>query len=198
MFTWMSCVSHWSATASTPMRGKPNVGAVVPDPHVHRLAHLRIVGLRREHVLAVVAQAARQINRSLAASSSEPAVVDGAHALSAPSILRRAMYSANSGRTSSRSSPNVAGSGCVLGSRFSAFAAHQLPHPGLELVGDGLAEPRVQRPDLADRIRLHREEVDVVEAVVGAAVAELQRRGPCRPTSARRSAGPCTGGRDGR
>jgi hypothetical protein len=48
-------------------------------------------------------------------------------------------------------------------------------HPGLELVGDGLAEPRVEAAHLADRVGLHGAEVDVVEAGVGAAGAEPQR-----------------------
>ena len=38
------------------------LGAVVPDPHVDRLPHLRIGRLRREHELAVVVQAAGQID----------------------------------------------------------------------------------------------------------------------------------------
>ena len=41
---WMSWVSHWSATASTPHAGKADGQLVVPDPRVHRLA---LLGVRR-------------------------------------------------------------------------------------------------------------------------------------------------------
>ena len=63
--------------------------------------------------------------------------------------------------------------GC--GSRFSAFSAHQARMPILELVGHRLAEPCVQAADLADRVGLHCAKVDVVEAFIGAARAELHR-----------------------
>ena len=43
--------------------GHAELGALVPDPGVHRLAHLGIVGLRREHVLAVVGQSTRVVDR---------------------------------------------------------------------------------------------------------------------------------------
>ena len=61
MLTWTSWVSHWSATASTPIRGRPTSVAAVPDPGVHRLPHLGVLGLSREDELAVLTQTTRQI-----------------------------------------------------------------------------------------------------------------------------------------
>ena len=43
--------------------GQAELDAVVPDPRVHRLAHLRIVRLLGEDVLELVAQPAREIDR---------------------------------------------------------------------------------------------------------------------------------------
>ena len=56
-----------------------------------------------------------------------------------------------------------------------------LPHPRLELRSYRLAQPPVETSHLADRIRLHGAEVDVVEEVVAAVVAELEH-----PLDARR------------
>ena len=41
MLTWMSWVSHWSATASTPMRGIPTAS---PSSHTQTLTDSRISG----------------------------------------------------------------------------------------------------------------------------------------------------------
>src|SRR5262245_29446498 len=57
-------------------------------------------------------------------------------------------------------------------------------HPRLERVAHRHAEPRVEASYFADRIGLHGAKVDVVEPVVGAAIAErehaLHARGPLR------------------
>ena len=76
---WTSWVSHWSATASIADAGQAELDAVVPDPGVHRLAHLRIVRLLGEDVLELVAQPAREIDRHdpLATSSATSTAADG-------------------------------------------------------------------------------------------------------------------------
>ena len=86
-----------------------------------------------------------------------------------------AEYSANKPRTWSRSSPNSLGFGVDV--RLPPLGVRLPPpaHALLEGVGDGLAEPRVQPPHLADGITLHGPEVHVVEAVVAVRVAEPQQ-----------------------
>src|ERR1700761_1363272 len=48
-------------------------------------------------------------------------------------------------------------------------------HPGFELRSDGHAQPRIQAGDLPDRIGLHCTEINVVEPILSAAGAEVQR-----------------------
>ena len=64
--TWMSWVSHWSATRLDADAGQAERRALVPDPHVHRLAHLGVVRLLGEDELRAVAQAAGQIDAHVA------------------------------------------------------------------------------------------------------------------------------------
>jgi hypothetical protein len=58
----MSWVSHWSATRFDADPGHTELDAVVPNPHVDRLAHLGIAGLGGEYELTVVVQTACQVD----------------------------------------------------------------------------------------------------------------------------------------
>src|SRR5690606_23418328 len=60
-----------------------DLGAAVPDPRVHRLPHLGVVGLLREDVLAVVTETAGQVDchcspRGVAPTAHRIASVTGA------------------------------------------------------------------------------------------------------------------------
>ena len=74
MFTWMSWVSHWSATASMPIRGMP---ISMPRSQIHAFTDSRIsgfVGLLGEDELTVVAQPAGQVRPHLSSCSPDPPV----------------------------------------------------------------------------------------------------------------------------
>ena len=75
----------------------------------------------------------------------------------------------------SRSSPKPRRRRANCGSRFSAFSAHHARIRDSNSSVTGSPSHAYRRAHLADRVGLHRAEVDVEEPIVGAAVAELQR-----------------------
>ena len=148
--------------------GQADLAAVVEDPEAHRIPHLRVVRPLGEHVLAGRVDAAGQVDchaQLLFMRSTSRVDVVGEQRPDRVEVEAEVL--------------RVRASDAARGSRRSPPTSARIRV--LELLGDRLAEPVVEPAHLADRVGLHGAEVDVVEAVVGAAVAELQR-----PVHARR------------
>ena len=138
--------------------------AVVEHPEAHRIPHLGVGRPLGEHVLPGRVDAPGQVNCHVSAYLS-------------CAVQRCDMVDVVGEQRPHRVEVEPERLGVGLAVRLAVLGVLRppAPHPRLELVAHRLAEPLVQAAHLTDRVGLHRAEVDVVEPVVGAAVAELRR-----------------------
>ena len=147
---WMSWVSHWSATASTPMRG---MASSSPSFQIHAFTDSRISGLSGFVAHTSPSASSKPPLRSIATSYLR---IQSLHA-------RRVVGEA--GAHLVEVEPEHVGVGVDVLLAVLGVVGPPSLHPRLELGRHRFAQPVVEPAHLTDRVGLHGAEVDVEEAV---------------------------------